>query len=273
MLYATSAGPFQKKWANPFRRYTYRCFSRLFVREEISAEHIRNLFAGRARNVKVEVSVDSALQVTVSPMDRQNYMASHQMRAADQLIVVSAIHWPYPNDPSPQLRQKEYDTAIIEAIKIFAAGQPTHVVFVPQLYRSIHRDTPYLETLARQLPAEISCEILSDAKSSNEQRSLFAIADWVIAGRYHPAVFAVSSAVPVLCIAYEHKATGVLQAAGVPDAVLTIDEVSVEVVQAKARELLAGRADLAARLQLAQGALREVSSRTSVAVADVVRRS
>jgi polysaccharide pyruvyl transferase WcaK-like protein len=171
------------------------------------------------------------------------------------------------------LRQKEYDTGVIEAIKVFADGQPTHVVFVPQLYRSVHRDTPYLETLAALLPAGISCEVLSDTKSSNEQRSLFAIADWVIAGRYHPAVFAVSSAVPVLCIAYEHKATGVLQAAGVPDAVLSIDEVTVEVVQAKARELLAGKADLAARLNIAQANLREVSSRTSIAVADVVRRS
>lgn len=273
MLYATSAGPFQKKWANPFRRYTYRCFSRLFVREEISAGHIRKLFAGRNRNVNVEVSVDSALQVTVAPMDRQNYMVSNNMRAEDQLIVVSAIHWPYPNDPSPQLRQKEYDTSVIEAVKIFAESGPTHVVFVPQLYGSMHRDTPYLEALASLLPANISCEVLSDTKSSNEQRALFAAADWVVAGRYHPAVFAVSAAVPVLCIAYEHKATGVLQAAGVPDAVMSIDEVTVEVVQAKARELLAARANLSARLQVAQVALREVSSRTSGAVAELVRRS
>lgn len=265
MLYATSAGPFHKKWANPFRRYTYRCFARLFVREEISAGHIRGLFAGRRHGVNIEVSIDSALQVAVAPQERRH--------ADAQLIVVSAIHWPYPNDPSPQLRQKEYDSAVVEAIKIFAEGQPTHVVFVPQLYGSMHRDTPYLEALARLLPADIPCEVLSDTKSSNEQRALFAAADWVIAGRYHPAVFAVSAAVPVLCIAYEHKATGVLQAAGVPDAVMTIDEVTVEVVQAKARELLAARADLSARLQVAQVALREVSSRTSGAVAELVRRS
>ena len=265
MLYATSAGPFHKKWANPFRRYTYRCFSRLFVREEISAGHIRGLFAGRRHGVNIEVSIDSALQVAIAPQERQH--------ADAQLIVVSAIHWPYPNDPSPQLRQKEYDTSVIEAVKIFAESRPTHVVFVPQLYGSTHRDTPYLETLARLLPANISCEVLSDTKSSNEQRALFAAADWVIAGRYHPAVFAVSAAVPVLCIAYEHKATGVLQAAGVPDAVMSIDEVTVEVVQDKARELLAARADLSARLQVAQVALREVSSRTSSAVAELVRGS
>ena len=264
VLYATSAGPFQKKWANPFRRYTYRCFSRLFVREEISAGHIHSLFAGR-RNVNIEVSVDSALQVSIAPIDR--------LPEEDQLIVVSAIHWPYPNDPSPQLRQKEYDTSVVEAIKIFADGRPTQVVFVPQLYGSIHRDTPYLEGLVRQVPTDIRCEVLSDTKSSNEQRAVFAAADWVIAGRYHPAVFAVSAAVPLLCIAYEHQATGVLQAAGVPDAVLSIEEVSVEVVRAKARELLAGKADLLARLNVAQLALREVSSRTSVAVAEVVRRS
>ena len=264
VLYATSAGPFQKKWANPFRRYTYRCFSRLFVRDDISAGHIHSLFAGR-RNVNIEVSVDSALQVSIAPIDR--------LPEEDQLIVVSAIHWPYPNDPSPQLRQKEYDTSVVEAIKIFADGRPTQVVFVPQLYGSIHRDTPYLEGLVRLVPTNIRCEVLSDTKSSNEQRAVFAAADWVIAGRYHPAVFAVSAAVPLLCIAYEHKATGVLQAAGVPDAVLSIEEVSVEVVRAKARELLAGKANLLARLNVAQLALREVSSRTSVAVAEVVRRS
>lgn len=265
MLYATSAGPFLKKWANPFRRYTYRCFSRLFVREEISAGLIRGLFAGRRHGVNVEVSIDSALQVAVAPLERQYANA--------QLIVVSAIHWPYPKDPSPQLRQKEYDTSVIEAVKIFAESRPTHTVFVPQLYGSMHRDTPYLEALARLLPANISCEVLSDTKSSNEQRALFAAADWVIAGRYHPAVFAVSAAVPLLCIAYEHKATGVLQAAGVPHAVISIDEVSVEVVQAKARELLAARAELSTRLQMAQVALREVSSRTSCAVAELVRGS
>ena len=64
-----------------------------------------------------------------------------------------------------------------------------------------------------------------------------------------------------------------LQAAGVSDAVMSIDEVTVEAVQAKARELLAGKADLTARLNVAQAVLREVSARTSVAVADVVRRS
>jgi hypothetical protein len=54
---------------------------------------------------------------------------------------------------------------------------------------------------------------------------------------------------------------------------LSIDEVSVELVQAKARELLAKKADLSIQMQVAQIALREVSSRTSAAVADEVRRS
>jgi colanic acid/amylovoran biosynthesis protein len=273
VLYATSAGPFEKKWANSFRRYTYRCFSRLFVREEISAENIRKLFATSRRKVMIEVSIDSALQVQVDAVDRSVVMAGSQMSVGDQLIVVSAINWPYQNDPAPLLRQMEYNAAIIEAINVFSGSKPTHVVFVPQLYGSAHRDMPYLESLARQLPAEISREVLSDTKSSDEQRALFAAADWVIAGRYHPAVFAVSSAVPVLCIAYEHKAIGLLQAAGIPEAVLSIDEVSVELIQAKARELLAKKADLSIQMKVAQIALREVSSRTSVAVADEVRRS
>lgn len=273
VLYATSAGPFEKKWANPFRRYTYRCFSRLFVREEISAENIRKLFATSRRKVIIEMSIDSALQVQVDAVDKSDLMASNQMSVEDQLIVVSAINWPYLNDPAPLLRQKEYNAAIIEAIKIFSSNRPSHVVFVPQLYGSNNSDMPYLESLACLLPTEISSEVLSDSKSSDEQRALFAAADRVIAGRYHPAVFAISSAVPVLCIAYEHKAIGVIRAAGIPDAVLSIDEVSVDLVGEKARELLVKTADHRVQLLVAQEVLRELSSSTSAAVAEVVSRS
>ena len=227
MLYATSAGPFRKTWANPFRRWTYRCFSRIFVREEISAKHIRELFTNHRHKVNVEISVDSAFQVRVPPLDRRKFLVGDRTLADLNFIAVSAINWPYTDDPNPRARQEVYDQSIIESIKTFAGEERSHVILVPQLHGTKHSDRSYLEKLASHLPHTISWEVLSDEKNSNEQRSLFAAADWVIAGRYHPAVFAVSGAVPFLCIAYEHKATGLMQLADLANAVIPIDLVTI----------------------------------------------
>lgn len=264
-LYATSAGPFEKKWANPFRRMTYRCFDALYVREEISAQHIKNLF-GR-RSIDVSVSVDAALQVSVAPSD-------HDQR---RLIVVSAINWAYKGDANVDERRRQYDSAIVSAAIALAGQEPARVIFVPQLHGTRHRDTPYLLHLAgllRQKIGDLSVEIevWDEDRDMMSQRSLFASADFVIAGRYHPAVFALSAGVPQVSIPYEHKATGVLALAGLSDVVLPIEDVTEEKLVSLATYVRDNASDIRERSQRAAATLRELSSQTSRAMAELVVR-
>ena len=63
---------------------------------------------------------------------------------------------------------------------------------------------------------------------SRVHQRIFAAADVVLAGRYHPAVFSVLGAVPVACIAYEHKSVGLMEAAGLGHLVMPIDTVTAE---------------------------------------------
>ncbi len=264
-LYATSAGPFEKKWANPFRRMTYRCFDALYVREEISAQHIRNLF--RNRSINVNVSVDAALQVSVSPSDRDER----------RLIVVSAINWAYKGDLNVDERKRQYDSAVVAAVTTLVNSVSARVVFVPQLHGTRHRDTPYLLHLAellRQKTGELSVEIevWDEDRDMMSQRSLFASADFVIAGRYHPAVFALSAGVPQVCIPYEHKATGVLALAGLSDVVLPIEDITEEKLVSLATYVRDNASDIRERSQRAAATLRELSSHTSRAMAELVVR-
>ena len=72
----------------------------------------------------------------------------------------------------------------------------------------------------RSTPGERAPPGVDPARDAQAQRGLVAAADLVLAGRYHPLVFAVSAHVPVVPIAYQHKATGVAEAAGLGDRVL-----------------------------------------------------
>jgi len=267
VLYATSAGPFNKKWANPFRRFTYRQFHSVLVREEISAKHIRDLFGSRSKNVAVQVTVDSALQRSVQPIDRNT---------SRSLIVVSAINWAYKGDPNPEQRKKEYDELVAFAAVRLAEGNPCDVLLVPQLHDTLHRDAPYLEKLTDVIRrqsngADITVSVLDENQDMLTQRSYFAAANWVIAGRYHPAVFAISAGVPQLCIAYEHKAIGLLHLAGLQDIVLPIEEASTERVTHIVEHLLSNRTDIAQRSAVAATKLQKLSELTSDAVVTALK--
>jgi polysaccharide pyruvyl transferase WcaK-like protein len=86
-------------------------------------------------------------------------------------------------------------------------------------------------------------------------------------------VFALSAGVPQVCIPYEHKATGVLQLAGLSDVVVPIEEVTPERLVAAARRVRDQADDVRARSLRAAAQLSELSSRTSKAVVALLEES
>lgn len=275
-LYAPSTGPFRKRLLNPLRRLTYRCFDVVTLREERSAEYLRELVGD---DVGFEVTVDAALQQQVPPLDRDDWVVRTEHGGeplGDRfLLVVSAIDFPYPGDPDPAARRRRYDEAIVAAVRrvVERAGGPdrVHVAFMPQLHSAQHTDVPYLTRLGRMLGDEVSWEVVADSASSIVQRSRFAAADLVIAGRYHPAVFAVSAGVPVLCIPYEHKAAGLMEAAGQSAHVVDLDEVEASRLERAVDELFDRRDEVAKELAEVEPVLRARSRRTSELVAGLLQ--
>lgn len=269
-LYATSAGPFRIRPFNPFRRMTYRCFGRLVLREEVSARMVRALMGDR---VPVEVTADSALQQRVPPRSTDEWS---QVGVTDDavLVAVSAIDRTYSDDPDPQARRRNYDDSVLAAVGTVArrSGRPTHVVFVPQLQSAAHDDTRYLTGLGHRLPAGVTWEVAGAGATSVEQRGIFACADVVVAGRYHPAVFAVSAEVPVLCIPYEHKAAGLMAAAGLDEYSVDLDAVDPERLSEVAADLWDRRDEVRARLAVTEPALRALAGRTSDLVVELLEQ-
>jgi polysaccharide pyruvyl transferase WcaK-like protein len=140
--------------------------------------------------------------------------------------VVAAVDWSPRHRPG--VSALVHDRSIVAALRALSVHDPVHVVLVPQLH-GLHADRPYLERLAGHLGPQsgprLSWEVLSDVHDSEVQRRLVAMSDLVVTGRYHPAVFAVAAGIPVICLAYEHKATGVMEAAGLDELVVAVEDV------------------------------------------------
>jgi colanic acid/amylovoran biosynthesis protein len=257
---------------NPLRRFTYRCFDVITLREERSAEFVRELMGD---DVELEVTADSALQHRVEPIDRAEWTVDGGTAEDRFVVLVSAIDAKYQGAPDPAARRAVYDRSIVAAVDRLAdrvGRDRLHVAFMPQLHSRKHRDAPYLERLGRMLGADISWELLSAQVRSDEQRSRFAAADLVIAGRYHPAVFAVSAGVPVLCIPYEHKAAGLMEAAGQAAHVVELADVTEERLTRAVDRLFDELDEVKAQLRAAEPALRRRARRTSELVAGVLLR-
>ena len=267
-LYASSAGPFRRRLRNPARRFVLRRFSGVVVREERSAEYLRELFNGQS--VVTEVTIDAALGVEVTPLGPDEWPGRTPL-AGRNLVAVSAIDYAYPG-PDRESARRNHDDAVVAALAHLSERlAPAHIMFLPQVHGR-HADRAYLERLAGRLPAAVSTEVLSDGVPSRVQQRVFASAAVVLAGRYHPAVFSVLGAVPVVCIAYEHKSIGLMETAGLGHLVLPIDDVTTD----RLRDLVDRAVDdgdaIRQQLREARPALRARSLRTAdLAVASMQR--
>lgn len=221
-LYAPSAGPFEKRLLNVVRRRLYKAFDVLCSREEISAKYIRDLLGPGS---EVHVTADSALQVRLPPMPREEYFAANRVDLTKRFVVgVSAIDYAYPGATDPSSLRRRYEDAMVALIAHVARNRPSHFLLVPQLHGRFHSDVPFLRELGARLPGDVSWELVDDQLSSDDQRRIFGMADMFIASRYHPGIFASSAGVPGICIYYEHKALGFMRQLELEDLAFDIRE-------------------------------------------------
>lgn len=272
VLYAPSAGPFRRRLWNQWRRGVLGGFDAVVVREQLSADYLTDLLGD---GFIPEVTTDSALATDVAPVDRSTWVGERPV------LVVSAIDWGFATqhrrrrDASRRALAETVVAAVVSlARRVEAdAGAPLHVAFAPQL-RGAHDDSAHLQRLAdavaAQAPDGVTTEVFAPSLGALDQRARFAAADLVLAGRYHPAVFAIGAGVPVVCVAYQHKAAGVMTAAGVGEFVVDVNDVDAPGLSALVEQAWAERDAIAARLAASSAALRAAANRTADIAAGLV---
>ncbi len=270
-LYATSAGPFKKRWMNPVRRRMYPLFDRLVTREELSADYLRDLLGA---DTSIEVTADSAIQAAFGALPREEFFTGARAALAQRCVVaVSLNDFRYPDSDNVAASKQRYNDAMLQLLNHIAARVDAHFLFLPQLYGKVHDDTPYLASIARQLSNSASWEIVDPALDSDMQRSLFAMSDIFLASRYHPAIFGSTACVPGICIYYEHKALGFMRQLGLERCAFDINNLDVAQLCGAVDEILERREELGAHLRHIVPSLQERSARTTQMAVDCLQQS
>lgn len=235
-LYSPSAGPFNKWSMNIVRRYLYKKFDVLCIREEISQGYLQSLLGD---DFTIHLTADSALQESLEPYERSSYFKGKRAILANKYLVsVSAIQYIYPGKGNVAERQEEYTRTILKCLEHIGAKRDCHFLLFPQLYGQVHSDVPYLRQLGRSLSSDLSWEIVDPDADSDMQRRLFGMTDLCIASRYHPQIFAASNGVPGICIYYEHKALGFMSLLGLKNFAFDIRNLNADAMCAKLDEAM-----------------------------------
>lgn len=260
-LYAPSAGPFKKCWLNPIRRWLFHAFDMLTVREEISAQHIRQLLGSDTR---IEVTADSAIQSSFSPYPRDQYFSDAKAALREHsLIAVSLNDYHYPGSRNPAEMKAKYNRVMTACLNYLAGKTNAHFLFFPQLYGAVHSDVNYLLNMGESLAPELSWELVNPALDSTMQRRLFAMCNLHVSSRYHPAIFGFSALVPGICIYYEHKALGFMQQLGLDRFTFDIWDIRQEDLKFAIDELFDTREELVLRLRQRLPLLQHKAQRTT----------
>ena len=131
-------------------------------------------------------------------------------------VTPAGARWNYRNAAEPKIKQAEYVALMAQTVDHLIETYGCRVVFFPQLYgRS--SDLPLIQSIVDKTRYADQVCILSVRHDSDIQQAVISRMDMMIANRYHSAIFAIKQAVPVVCIAYEHKARGVMRQAGVEE--------------------------------------------------------
>jgi colanic acid/amylovoran biosynthesis protein len=278
MIYAPSMGPFTTG-RNRIRHRLLDAVSVITLRDPISRQYLDKL---KVTGPLVYVAADSAFQdsVAIDAKRLEQILVSEEIfDPANSHIPLIGItpagaRWNFRNAAEPKIKQAEYVALMARTVDHLVETYGCRIVFFPQLYgRS--SDLPLIQSIVEKTRCQDQVRILSDRHDSDIQQAVISRMDLVIANRYHSAIFAIKQAVPVVCIAYEHKAKGVMRQAGVEEFLINIGELSFDNLTAAIRRAWENRQAIRRRLQEALPNLRKsarISSHAAVALLNCLGR-
>ncbi len=270
MIYGPSMGPFRPTRRNNLRRRILDRASVITLRDPISKQYLEDLNIIRPL---IYVTADSAFQdsVAADPRRLEEILLSEGIVDPDEPdkpligITPAGARWNFRGAADPRARQTEYEKLMAMAIDHLVETYRCRVVFFPQLYgRS--SDLPLLRSIVDKTRCTDSIRILSNQHDSDIQQAVISRMDLMLANRYHSAIFAIKQAVPLVCIAYEHKARGVMRQAGVEEYLIDIDKLSFESLTDRVALAWDNRRTIREKLNAALPSLQKSARMNSISV-------
>lgn len=230
-IFPQSIGPFKFFWERPLARWIYSRARIVMTREPISADNLSD--CGLPRQAVI-VLPDIAFGFKGAEKDvGQAWLVAQGIDPAKDrpLLGMTVMDWAAFNKHFDN--QKQYEDAILAAIRYFVTQYGGRVLLLPQVWGPTKEEDDRLTALqlAERLP-ELGKAVIAirDPLSPELLQAIFGEMDLVIGTRMHSNIFASTRCVPVIPIGYLHKTLGIARMAGLDEWVIDIEEVDAEIL-------------------------------------------
>jgi colanic acid/amylovoran biosynthesis protein len=230
-LLPQSIGPMRHGWEKWLLRRLLERVRMVMVREPVSLELVE---ACRVRNPQVKLMPDVAFGLPgAASEDADAWLREQGIDPEDEqpCLGITIVNWGAQNKTFT--RQVVYEQACAAAARWFVAHTGGRVIFFPQVWG------PTADQDDR-IPARRVADGLQDIKESIHLvqeplamrllKAVYGKMDIFIGTRMHSNIFALSEAVPVIAIGYQHKTRGIAAMVGMSDWVIDIQQVDENVL-------------------------------------------
>ena len=228
-IYPVSIGPFRHFWEWKLVNWVLTNARIVMVREPASMERL--IESGFIHPRKYLIP-DIAFSYTgASANTGRNWLTSKGLTLDDNrpLLGITVINW--EKQTTNFTNQNEYEISLFEAAKYFIEEMGGKVILFPQVCGPALCDDDRIP--ARRIYKRLQEEELDAIQVDNPTppdilKSAYGFMDLFIGTRMHSNIFALSSNVPVIAIAYRYKSNGVMQLLGLDDWIIEIEEINSE---------------------------------------------
>jgi polysaccharide pyruvyl transferase WcaK-like protein len=235
VVFPNSIGPF-RTWVGRFMsRLALNCCRYVLAREPISYEIVNSLNIGSHKIL----TADTALLFTTT----------RHPPAGFRHPVIGVCPGIYRYSISDE-QVGNYITDHARALDAAVERYGLSVVFSPHYVSHLeYDDLEICRLMFEKMRCKENAQIIV-AEGVEEFKSILDSMDLIITSKLHPGVMGLSGHVPTVCIAYDHKQTGLFKLLDMEDCVIPVMEVSYQTISSKIDLVWRNRDRIRARLQV-----------------------
>lgn len=264
-----SVGPINRKWERWLIPMIFNRARLIMVREEVSLQLLHQI---KVTNPKVFLQPDLAFSYPAAPVEEaEQWLQSYNIQSGDGTprLGMTAIDWGAHTGQTAL--QARYEAALAAVARYFVEHMRGKVILFPQVVDAVIEDDDRIpaQRVVESVPdLNERVRLVDQPSSPMVLKSAYGLMDIFIGTRMHSNIFALSSEVPTLAIAYRYKTQGIMHMLGLDEWVIDIQAINSDVLIERLIALWERRESVRVHIQQTLPSIIEGSRRAGQLIAD-----
>jgi len=214
IVYAQSVGTFKSGLLKKLVPFVFNRCALITVRENISYEYLPTI---GVKETLLRLTADAAFLLKPSPDDElDEVLVKENILFPGPYLGVSLSsiieRWAFVSNSSqgPRNNKQIFIEVVASILDRFMKTYRAHIIFIPHVMQPDSDDRKLALYVLNRLKNRGNAHNLQGEYSASVMKAVIARCTALVGFRMHPAIAAVSMGIPVVSVAYSHKAKGII---------------------------------------------------------------